>query len=341
MYLHLVREATMHLRGRGPTTLTFTDEVIQQIFGHEAAENEQFDRLKEYYFKSQIYDKITADLPLRILVGHKGIGKSALFTVSIHEEQELGRLSVLIRPDDISGIGMDTTDFLKLIREWKQGLQQIIAGKAIDSFGISRPGLIGQPLSVTGKLLSFVRDTVSPYAATRFNLAPAQQALLRNFLDRNAVTVFVDDLDRGWQGRPEDALRISALLNAMRDLSRDNDGLRFKLSLRSDVYFLVRTSDESTDKIEGSVVWFSWTNHEILALLAKRVETFFGRAADERSLLAMDQWRLAKYLTPVMEPSPSRVPRPLGFPRERSWSTGEKSLYTSDWSSVSSGVSSF
>lgn len=293
----------MHkLKSGGRTPLTFTDEVIQQIFGHEAAENEEFHRLKEYYFKSQIYDKITADLPMRILVGHKGIGKSALFTVSIHEEQDLGRLSVLIRPDDILGIGVDTKDFLKLIREWKQGLQAIIAGKAIESFGLSRQGRLGQPLSVTGKLLSFVRDTVSPYAETKVSLAPAEQLLLKNFLHHNAITVFVDDVDRGWQGMPEDALRISALINAMRDLSRDNDGLRFKLSLRSDVYFLVRTSDESTDKIEGSVVWFSWTNHEILALLAKRVETFFGRAADEQSLLSVGQSRLAEYLTPVMEP---------------------------------------
>ena len=162
----------MHnLGGRRPTALTFTDDVIQQIFGHEAAENEDFDRLSSITSRPKSMTRSTADLPLRILVGHKGIGKSALFTVSIHEEEELGRLSVLIRPDDIQGIGTDTTDFLKLIREWKHGLQEIVAGKAIDSFGLSRPGSLGQPISVTGKLLTFVRDTVKPYAESRVNLA--------------------------------------------------------------------------------------------------------------------------------------------------------------------------
>lgn len=101
-------------------TIRFTEPTIQNIFGHEAAEDETFKRLKQYYFKISVYEKITADLPLRILVGHKGIGKSALFMISIHEDQDRGRLPILIRPDDITGIGDDTRNFLQTIREWKQ-----------------------------------------------------------------------------------------------------------------------------------------------------------------------------------------------------------------------------
>ena len=63
----------------------------------------------------------------------------------------------------------------------------------------------------------------------------------------------------------------------------------------------MRTSDESTDKIEGSVIWQKWTNHEILVLLIKRVETFLGRDVDERKLLQTPQPHLANYLDPVME----------------------------------------
>ena len=84
--------------------------------------------------------------------------------------------------------------------------------------------------------------------------------------------------------------------------STDNKGLRFKLSLRSDVYFLVRTSDESTDKIEGSVVWCSWSNHEIFVLLVKRIETFLRHPVNETQLLQMSQRELARFLDPIMEP---------------------------------------
>ena len=83
-----------------------------------------------YYFKNNTYNQIVVDLPLRILVGHKGIGKSALFKVAMDEEQSNNRLTILIKPDDIIGIGEDTDDFLKLIRAWKNGSNEIIAYKA-------------------------------------------------------------------------------------------------------------------------------------------------------------------------------------------------------------------
>ena len=37
----------------------FTEPNIQAIFGHEAAENEDVDRLRQYYFKTTAFEKIT------------------------------------------------------------------------------------------------------------------------------------------------------------------------------------------------------------------------------------------------------------------------------------------
>jgi len=128
-----------------------------------------------------------------------------------------------------------------------------------------------------------------------------QDAILQFQLDP-CITVYIDDLDRGWQGRREDIIRMSALLNAVRDLSNQNRNIRFRIALRSDVYYLVRTSDESTDKIENSVIWHTWTNQEIFVLLVKRIETFFDRAIDEVILMNTPQYELAKYLHPIMEP---------------------------------------
>lgn len=49
------------------------------------------------------------------------------------------------------------------------------------------------------------------------------------------------------------------------------------------------------------MIWQSWTNHEILVLLVKRIETFFAHGVYEPALLAMRQHELARYLAPVME----------------------------------------
>lgn len=64
----------------------------------------------------------------------------------------------------------------------------------------------------------------------------------------------------------------------------------------------MRTSDESTDKIEGSVVWYSWTNHEILVMLIKRILTFFKEPFNESHLLTTSQHHLSFHLEKIMEP---------------------------------------
>ena len=279
----------------------FTEENIQRLFGHEAAEDENIERLKEYYFKNDTYDKVAADLSLRILVGHKGVGKSALFTVSMAEDKEKGRLPVLIKPDDIADLGQQNDNFLQLIRDWKKGLQKIIAAKVLTSIGLQdKETSLDKITNYSGKLINFLVETING-VKEKLNLEPYQKSMISSFLDSHKIIVYIDDLDRGWQSRKEDIQRISALLNAVRDLSNENKGINFKISLRSDVYYLVRTSDESTDKIEGSIIWYKWTNHEILLLLIKRIETFFGQQFNIESYKSQKQFQLATYLNSIFD----------------------------------------
>lgn len=279
--------------------MEFHEYELQRLFGHEAAEDEDPQRLKDYYFRSKVYSQVVNDLPLRIIVGHKGIGKSALFQVAIDEETENKRLTVLIKPDDIIGIGEDVDDFLKLIRDWKIGILEIITQNALTSFGMLFEGWRAKLNQYSGATLDFLSSTLE--LGNKVNLTPSKEAILRDFLKNNKISVYIDDLDRGWQGRKHDIQRISALLNAVRDISTENRGIYFRVSLRSDVYYLARTSDESTDKIEGSVIWYSWTNHEILVLLVKRIESYFGREVDEAELLKKHQFELMRYLAPIIE----------------------------------------
>lgn len=280
--------------------MDFTEENIAALFGHEAAEDEDLERLKGYYFKGNVYSQVANDLPIRILVGHKGIGKSALFHIAMSEETQRGKLSLLIKPDDIAGIAEHETDFLKLIREWKSGITEIISRKALVSFGLLHDGWRGSLNEYGGKFIDYLQTTFR--ADSYANLQPSKKLVIEDFLKSGKIYVYLDDLDRGWQGNTKDIRKLSALLNAVRDIASESKGVSFRISLRSDVYYLVRTSDESTDKIEGSVIWYSWTNHEILALLVKRVEQFFNNPKTTEELIAMSQPSLATSLNSVMEP---------------------------------------
>ena len=278
--------------------MKFDEPTIASLFGHEAAEDEDIERLKSYYLKGAVFEQVANELPIRILVGHKGIGKSALFHVAMAEDAQARRLSLLIKPDDIAGIGDDGENFLQQIREWKSGILEILARKALASFGLPYDGVRAKINEYGGKLVDFLQSTfkADQYAA----LADTQRAVLANFLATGRIFVYLDDLDRGWRGTAPDVRKLSALLNAVRDLASECKGVLFRLSLRSDVYYLVRTSDESTDKIEGSVLWYSWSNHEILAMLTKRIEQHFGRTRTTEELVALKQPQLANFLDPVM-----------------------------------------
>ena len=282
--------------------MKFTEQNINKMFGCEAAEDEKADRLKEYYFKSDVYKKIHNDMPLRIMVGHKGIGKSATFKVSFLENKEKNNVVVWIKPDDIMGISQDDDNFLQQINTWKKGLSEIIVKKILENLEIDfDDASVKKVAGVSGRIIAKLSELFREKIDNQVSIDSASQIIINKFLRNHIVYVYIDDLDRGWNGSQNGIQRISTLLNAARDLTSNNEGLCIRISLRSDVYFLVRTSDESTDKIEGNVIWYNWTQHELLVMLAKRLKTFKHEKVDERKLIKQPQFEIAKCYDGIIE----------------------------------------
>src|SRR5258708_26923154 len=148
---------------------------------------------------------------------------------------------------------------------------------------------------IASHISSFIPTLTTKLSEKASATAPDfSQAVVDKFMKSGVINVYIDDIDRGWSASRADIKNISALLNAMRDVSGADQRIRFRIGLRSDVYFLVRTSDESTDKIENNVIWLSWSNHEILCIIAKRIETFFGIDRDQEAILKLNQTDITK-----------------------------------------------
>ena len=283
--------------------MDFTEENIRLIFGHEAAEDEGIERLKTYYVKGDTFEKMSSELPLYILVGHKGTGKSALLSVLKYEEETKGNIVISIQPDDILDIDKKEDDFLRLIRNWEEGLSTIIFQKLIECIAYDGKSKDKKKSKLFNLIKNITGHAISDYRRNKLQVSQKEFAAVvkNNFFEKKSLVVCIDDLDRGWKNTPKDVASISALLNAVRDLSREVENIKFRIALRSDVYYSVRTSDESTDKIEGSVIWNKWSNHEILVMLIKRIEIFLGHPVDDEKLLATSQSELSNYLNCVFE----------------------------------------
>lgn len=284
-------------------SIIFDDDTIRTIFGHEAAEDESIERLKEYYFRSNVYSRIGSNNALRIVIGHKGTGKSALLKIAHDEDLQEQKLAIFVRPDDIDDISFKSDDINENIKLWKSGLHIIMHKKAIDYFLCEHGIPIVQNKHLFVDLASDIINVVKEIlAAKKIRLDNIKTNVLDSLIHQKRINVYIDDLDRGWDASVKSIAKVSALLNALRDMSRDSSGIKFVVSLRSDVFYLVRTSDESTDKLESACVWFSWSNHEILAMLIKRIKTFMKyKCPSDNDLIKMKQNDLAYDLNSVME----------------------------------------
>ena len=266
--------------------MQFNDETIQALFGVDDAENEQPDRFKTYFFKNKAYQNLRNNLPIRLVVGHKGIGKSALLRICRIEDEEQNRPNILFQPDQFAEV-THKDDFNIMVSDWKLLLLQLISRQYAENY-----------TPVNGKFMSGLIAVLEDYSKKN-ELNESRKSISRQLISQKKISVYIDDLDRGWEAKPSDIKRLSALLNAIRDIAGSEDGLRFIMALRTDVYQLVRTSDESTDKIEQNVILLEWEQHEILFLMAKRVGIFFDKDVSSLSPDASQQ-KMASYLHDVI-----------------------------------------
>lgn len=286
-------------------TFRFDDYTVRRIFGSEDAESEEPERLKEYFLVNGAYHDLLSPLPLRIVVGHKGVGKSALLKRAHLDDLEQNILSVEIKPNDISELMVAPIgeSFIQKIERWKTGISRIVAEKAVKNLLEDGYDAVGnaQAKTVTMSTTRFLRQIVE-YLKPNINGA-INQAIAESFLSGGIIRVYIDDVDRGWSANKEDISNISALLNAVRDLCNSDRNFQCRIALRTDVYFLVRTSDESTDKIEQDLIRLTWTNDEILRMISLRILTFFHIPL-LNDLSSLSQARISKeILSKVMDPT--------------------------------------
>jgi hypothetical protein len=225
----------------------------------------------------------------------KGLERAPLLRRAYYEDVETKQPAFWLQSSDLNtfrGNASAVPDFTGRIEVWKREILRYLANNLIDTFfGQTTPEV--QEMTNRGSLQSVVqliRRTLDDAAKSGGSSA-------------TSVNLYIDDIDRGWAAQPRDINNISALLNAMRDIAGLDRRIRFRIGLRSDVYFLVRTSDESTDKIERNVIWLHWTNDEILRLAAKRIETFFGQAPSNEDLAGLSQLQITQtILSKVIDP---------------------------------------
>lgn len=291
---------------------------VPRIFGYEDAADEDIERLKQYFLKRSDYDIIKSDLPLSIVVGFKGVGKSALLKVAYEEDVEDEKPTLWIRPDDIIEMVDDLSkemEFSKMVLLWKRGIAKLIASRIASDWMFvygddTKSALMWaqetgyRSRDFIQKTVLFLQPKIKKSIDTGSESVPHSQGehhVVQRLMKDKKIVLYFDDLDAGWEATNIERKKLSALILALRNMTSDIPGLKARLALRTDVYTLLRESDESTDKFEQYVVDCNWENHDILILLVKRVLTYFGEVVIDAELEKKTQYELNALLSNIMD----------------------------------------
>lgn len=294
----------------------FSAEEVEVLLGNENAEDGDVGRLQEFFLETHGFRELNSDNRLRILVAHKGIGKSALLAMVKARRVAGGGHCVKIPPRAIVNIPVSgNAHFQTKADEWISGLRRIVARQlATDLLHIQDERLLAKIGEVSASATRPLSDSLAPSRYDPDEAHQLQLPALHRLVTSVPTYVFMDDLDLGWHassGSKEDLDRFSSLFYALRELRNCEPLLRCRVAVRSDIFYLVSTSYPDAGKIRQYCRWFRWTNHELLAVIAKRITSYQYYRLNVRTpdvqytdddLLIMQNSKLGLYMTFLAEP---------------------------------------
>jgi hypothetical protein len=287
--------------------VSLPQESLSKVdFGAPAAERDIEQGLDDYFVESEAYSRVKAGAK-RILIGGRGIGKSALFQVLARREREHGSYVIELSPEDYSYELLTQTMASQDRGSWaKRGayaaawkyLIYVLIMKEISTrriqLGMGAGGQIyryirdnhaNQQASKLAALVSYLkrmegvkigryeaavraRELERLYKLEEINhLLPALKEVAR----RRRVIVLVDELDRGWDSSEDARAFVAGLFQACISVNSLHDNLRVFMSLRRELYEDIPELYEDAQKYRDMIETIRWNSTSLLKLIANRV----------------------------------------------------------------------
>lgn len=272
--------------------------------GKDEAEQDQ--RLREYFLKTANYRNALSGKKT-IIIGRKGSGKSAIFTLMQEELKESGALVIPITPDQYSWSALKDCKEKGILPQqahtnaWKLTLLASVICKLSEAGLISRsseliknypylkdsfvPGQEDQFFNIVRKVKELLTRTridtpivkVGPLreepdtAGTPLSIIEKVRGLLRNEWPLGErVRILIDRLDDSWDASEEAQNLIIGLLKAANGLNATFAGeIVVTVFLRSDIYDNLFFDDQ--DKLRQYEERLYWKSDELKAVICERV----------------------------------------------------------------------
>lgn len=259
-------------------------------FGNEAGDDMSKQELQACFVSLPSSDLfLNIDKNFVVASAKKGIGKSALIQylywfVSGKNEKAL---VIKCRGAELTRNSFNLTSILDspndYIRDWMVRLCTIINREIAKNINFALTDdeiTIVESAEIEGfKSKNLIGCLISRFKNALGLLAPDskeaqnQIELFKKIEKKDEVWILIDDLDATFQNTEKERLSMSTFFSACRYLLQDNLGLKIRVTLRSDVWPIIRCYDESLDKLDQYVKEIEWELDDFRKFLFKRIES--------------------------------------------------------------------
>ncbi len=255
-------------------------------FGNEAGDDVDSEELESYFVKQELFkDFENPRCKFQIALAKKGVGKSALLQwLADNFSKAEDALVIKCRGADITRSCFNLSNKIEnpneYIRDWMTRICAIINRKIAQKIGfagtddkitlVEDAELNGfKDKNLVGCLISRFTKLLDKIAPEKKDVKNHHEILKR--LKYQKVYLLIDDLDATFQNTERERLEVSTFFSACRYLLQDIAGLYVRVTLRSDVWPIIRKYDESLDKVEQYTKEIVWEQNDFREFLFKRI----------------------------------------------------------------------
>lgn len=263
-----------------------------EVFGNEAGEDEDPEYLDSYFVEKPSFQRFW-DLRQKFAVvrARKGLGKSALLAKSEYDKKDSDPNAIVIYVK-----GSDLSEYFKpeshdpnvLINSWQKAICALInleIGRRIKMAISDTSIMLVENSELAGyrgrNLVGCLLDRlVTRFPVSTKKISSTNPSMLLYRLDQAKhfdAWILIDDIDATFVNTPETRLETSTFFSTCRKMAREYKGVTIRASVRTDVWSVIKQTDEALDKTEQYITDISWTREEALRILAKKIHAFIRR----------------------------------------------------------------
>jgi hypothetical protein len=291
----------------------------QLDLGAPAAERDIKRGLADYFIESEAFDRVLRGQKL-VVVGNRGVGKSAIFQVLAQRERAHGTFVIELAPEDYSYELLSRSMVPESGGSWAKLGAYAVAWKyliyvmvmqeltrkgsrrkdATAIYRYVRDHYVGGATSKLAALISYIKRL----EGVKLGLAGIEASIrtreleklyrldeiapllpvLGKVLQDHRVVVLVDELDRGWDQSEDAKAFVAGLFQACMSINGLSDNLRVYMSLRQELYDDIPALYEDAQKYRDVIEVITWTRPRLLQLIAARIRYSMGTSAGDDDL---------------------------------------------------------